>query len=126
MNSLADEIVRTMNGEAEYNDYCCEDEDIGRANYTLNFGLQKCIEINNQKIILCLEPAMVYRAKDIKDIWFITSSGEGDDYKEVIYALTTFKGIEEIYSKGLDEIYKYVVAGRFGCYDGNWINLKEI
>ena len=33
MDSLADEIVNTVNGEAEYNDYYCEDEDVGNAKF---------------------------------------------------------------------------------------------
>ena len=82
MDSLADEIVNTVNGKAEYNDYYCEDEDVGNAKFTLSFGLQRTIEINGQKIILCLEPAMIYRAKQIEDIWFATSAGENDNYKE--------------------------------------------
>ena len=121
MDSLADEIVNTVNGEAEYNDYYCKDEDVGNAKFTMSFGLQRTIEINNQKIILCLEPAMIYRAKQIEDIWFATSVGEGDNYKEAVYALTSFIKSKDIYAAGLDEVYKCIVAGRFGCYDGSWI-----
>lgn len=125
MNSLADEIINTVNGEADYNDYYCEDEDIGKAKYTMCFGLQRVIEINNQKIILCLEPAMIYRAKQIEDIWFATSAGSGDDYKEAVYPMTSFIGSKDIYAEGLDKVYKFIVSGRFGCYDGNWVNLTE-
>ena len=121
MDSLADEIVNTVNGEAEYNDYYCETEDIGSAQFTLSFGLQRVIEINTQKIILCLEPAMIYRAKQIEDIWFATSTDDGDKYKEAVYALTSFIKSKDIYARGLDEVYKCIVAGRFGCYDGSWI-----
>ena len=121
MDSLADEIVKTVNGEAEYNDYYCEDEDVGNAKFTMSFGLQRTIEINDQKIILCLEPAMIYRAKHIEDIWFATSTGEGDNYKAAVYALTSFIKSKDIYTAGLDEVYKCIVAGRFGCYDGSWI-----
>lgn len=121
MNSLADEIINTVNGEAGYNDYFCADEDVGKAKFTLCFGLQRVIEINDQKIILCLEPAMIYRSKQIEDIWFATSAGEGDDYKEAVYALTAFIRSRDLYAEGLDNVYKAVVAGRFGCYDGSWI-----
>ena len=125
MTILADEILKTVNGYAEYNDYFCDDEDIGKANYTLYFGLQRVIEINDQKIILCLEPAMIYRAKNIEDIWFATSAGEGDTYKEAVYSLDAFIGSKDIYAEGLDKVYKFIVSGRFGCYDGNWVNLTE-
>ena len=119
------EILKTVNGYAEYNDYFCDDEDIGKANYTLYFGLQRVIEINDQKIILCLEPAMIYRATSIEDIWFATSAGEGDTYKEAVYSLDAFIGSKAIYAEGLDKVYKFIVSGRFGCYDGNWVTLTE-
>lgn len=121
MCSLAEEIVNTINGNAEYNDYDCDEEDVGKAKYELNFGLQKVIHINGQKIILCLEPAMIYRAKHIRDIWFADWIGKDDDYLESIYPLTIFKGSNEVWESGLDEVYKMVVGGRYGCYDGSWI-----
>lgn len=125
MNSLGDEIVNTVNGEADYNDYYCEDEDVGKARYTMCFGLQRVIEINEQKIILCLEPAMIYRATQIEDIWFATSAGEGTEYKEAVYPMTAFIGGQTVYAEGLDKVYKFIVSGRYGCYDGNWVNIAE-
>lgn len=125
MSSLAEEIVNTINGKAEYNDYNCDAEDVGKAKYELNFGLQKVIDINGQKIILCLEPAMVYRAKHIKDIWFADWVGKDGDYKESIYPMTIFKGSREVWDSGLDEVYKTIVGGRYGCYDGSWIALTS-
>lgn len=125
MSTLADEILKTVNGEANYNDYFCDDADIGNAKYTLYFGLQRVIEINDQKIILCLEPAMIYRATSIEDIWFATSAGEGETYKEAVYPLNAFIGSKAIYAEGLDKVYKFIVSGRFGCYDGNWVTLTE-
>ena len=123
MKSLAEEIINTINGEAEYNDYDCDEEDVGKAKYELNFGLQKVIDINGQKIILCLEPAMIYKAKSIKDIWFIDWVGNKEDYKEQIYPMTIFKGSHEVWDKGMDEVYKTIVNGRYGCYDGKWVVL---
>ena len=125
MTSIADEIINTVNGKADYNDYYCEDDDIGRAKYTMYFGLQRVIEINDQKIILCLEPAMIYRATQIEDVWFATSAGKDEDYKEAVYPMTVFIGSRAIWDSGLDTVYKYIVSGRYGCYDGNWINLEE-
>lgn len=123
MKSLAEEIINTINGGAEYNDYDCDEEDVGKAKYELNFGLQKVIDINGQKIILCLEPAMIYKAKSIKDIWFIDWVGDEEDYKEQIYPMTIFKGSHEVWDKGMDEVYKTIVNGRYGCYDGKWVVL---
>ena len=126
MDSLADEIVNTINGRAEYNDYWCDDEDIGKAKYEMCFGLQRAIDINGQKIILCLEPAMVYRAKKIEDIWFYDWIGEGDSYKESVYPMNVFIGSHDVWNEGLDKVYKMIVAGRYGCYDGKWTKLGEV
>lgn len=123
MDSLAKEIINTINGKAEYNDYDCDDEDIGKARYELNFGLQKVIDINGQKIILCLEPAMIYKAKQIRDIWFVDCFGTDDNYKESIYPMTVFKGSHEVWDSGLDTVYKTIVSGRYGCYNGYWTNV---
>ena len=41
MDSLAKEILNTVNGEAEYNNYDCDDEDVGNARMWLSFGLQR-------------------------------------------------------------------------------------
>lgn len=125
MHSLAEEIFNTINGNAEYNDYDCDEEDIGKAKYELNFGLQKVIDINGQKIILCLEPAVIYRAKHIRDIWFADWIGKDDDYKKSVYPMTIFKGSNEVWDSGLDKVYKMVVGGRYGCYDGSWITLTS-
>lgn len=42
MDSLAEEILNTVNSKAEYNDYDCDDEDVGQAKMWLSFGLQVC------------------------------------------------------------------------------------
>lgn len=123
MESLAEEIINTINGDAEYNDYDCDEEDIGAAKYELNFGLQKKIDINGQKITLCLEPAMIYKAKHFRDIWFIDWSRTGENYKESIYPMAIFKGSREVWDEGLDSVYKMIVHGRYGCYNGSWTNL---
>lgn len=125
MDSLAEEIVNTINGNAEYNDYDCDVEDVGKAKYELRFGLQRVIDISGQKIILCLEPAMIYRAKQIKDIWFADWVGKDNNYKESVYPMTIFKGSREVWDSGLDEVYKTILSGRYGCYDGSWITLTS-
>ena len=125
MDSLAKEIVNTINGKAEYNDYDCDEEDVGKAEYELNFGLQKAIDVNGQKIILCLEPAMIYKAKQIKDIWFADCVEKDGDHKEFVYPMTIFKGSNEIWDRGLNEVYKTIVGGRYGCYDGSWVALTS-
>jgi hypothetical protein len=126
MDSLADEIINTINGKAEYNDYWCEDDDVGKAKYEMCFGLQRTINVGTQKIILCLEPAMIYRAKKIEDIWFCDCIGEGDSYKESIYPMSVFIGSHDVFNEGLDKVYKMIVFGRYGCYDGRtWTKLGD-
>lgn len=127
MDSFTKEIIRTINGEVEYNNYDCDDEDIGQAKIILSFWLQRIIDINGQKVTLALEPAIVYKAKDINDIWFINWSGgaAGTTYKEFIYPMTIFKGSKEVWDSGLDEVYKTICNGRYGTYNGKWVDLDS-
>lgn len=69
MDTLAKEIINTVNGKAEYNDYYCVDEDEGKTKLDLCFGLQRIIDINGQKITIGLEPAIIYKANKPEDIW---------------------------------------------------------
>ena len=71
MNSLAEEIINTVNGEAEYNDYLCDDQDVSKARMELRFGLQCLIDINGQKITLGLEPSIIYKANKPEDVWLL-------------------------------------------------------
>lgn len=120
MEALAKEIIRTVNGRAEHNDYDCDDEDVRKAKYTINFFLQKVIDINGQTITLCLEPAMVYKAKSIRDIWFFDRNWPSR-HADQIYPMTVFKGAEEVWERGLDAVYNTIVIGRYGGYTGEWI-----
>lgn len=121
MNSLAKEIINTVNGEAEYNDYWCDDQDVGKAKIELHFGLQCLIDINGQKITLSLEPSIIYKANKPEDIWLFDINGYN---KEVIYPMLIFKGSNQIWENGKDEVYKTICNGQFGCYDGKFLNLK--
>lgn len=49
---------------------------------------------------------------------------KGESYKESIYPITIFKGSQEKWNEGLDEVYKYIVNGRHSCYDGKGVNLN--
>lgn len=127
MDSFTKEILNTVNGDAEYNNYDCDDEDIGQAKLVLSFGLQRIIDINGQKITLALEPAIIYKARDIQDIWFIDwSRGAAETiYEEFIYPMTIFKGSKEVWDSGLDDVYKTICNGRYGTYTGKWVDLEE-
>lgn len=123
MDSLAKEILDTVNGNAEYNAYDCDDKDIGNAKMWLSFGLQRVIDINGQRITLSLEPAIIYKANDIEDIWLFCYS-ETDEietlppYQEYSYPVCIFKGSRKVWEDGKDEVYKMICNGRYGTYDG--------
>ena len=128
MDSLAKEILNTVNGKVEYNDYDCDDEDVGKAKMWLQFGLQRVIDINGQKITLALEPAIIYKANDIKDIWLFDYQGTDEietlpPYEEFIYPMCIFKGSRKVWEDGKDEVYKMICNGRYGAYNGEWVDL---
>lgn len=125
MHKLAAEIVYTINGEMEFNDYDCDDEDVGKARIESSFGLRAVVKINEQKITLCLEPAMIYKAEQIEDIWFYDCQKGDSYYREQIYPLTIFQGSHDVWDEGKDKVYEMIVSGRYGTYDGNWIDFKE-
>lgn len=128
MDSLAKEIFNTVNGNAEYNVYDCDDEDIGNAKMMLSFGLQRVIDIKGQRITLSLEPAIIYKADNIDDVWLFDWNGNDElgvcAYQEFIYPLGIFKGSHEVWKGGKDELYKMICNGRYGTYDGKWIDLS--
>ena len=128
MDSLAKEIINTINGNAEYNDYDCDREDIGKAKMWLSFGLQRIIDINGQRITLALEPSIIYKANSIDDIWFFECCGTDTietlpPYEESIYPMSIYKDSEKVWNNGKDEVYKMICNGRYGGYDGSWIDL---
>lgn len=118
MDTLAKEIIATINDETENNQLDCDDEDVGNAKMWMCFGLQRIIDVNGQRITLALEPSIIYKANSIDDIWLFNSIDE-----EFVYPITIFKGSEEIWNKGKDELYKSICAGNFGTYDGCWVDL---
>lgn len=126
-NSLTKEICDTINGNAEYNEYDCDDADVGKAKVTFRFGLQSIIDINGQKITLALEPSIIYKATKKDDIWFAGWSGgfAGTTYEEFIYPIGVFKGSHDVWEKGLDEVYEMICSGRYGVYDGKWFHPRN-
>lgn len=128
MDTLTEEIINTINGKAEYNDYWCDDEDIGKAKLDLCFGLQRVIDINGQKITIGLEPAIIYKANKAEDIWLFDYRGCDDieslpKYEEFIYPMLIFKGSEKTWEDGKDAVYQTICNGRYGCYNGKWVDL---
>ena len=128
MDTLAKEILDTVNGKAEHNDYWCDDEDVGQAKYDLVFGLQRIIDINGQKITLSIEPSIIYKANKPEDIWLFDWKGKGQTsspYQEFIYPMLIFKGSRQLWKDNRDSIYKAICCGRYGCYDGKWVNTYQ-
>ena len=128
MCTLSDEIFNTINGNAEYNDYYCNAEDFGKAKYDLRFGLQQVIDINGQKITIGLEPSIVYKANNPEDIWLFDYRGCDEieslpKYEEFIYPILIFKGSRKTWEDGKDAVYQTICNGRYGCYNGKWIDL---
>ena len=127
MDSLAKEILDTVNGNAEHNNYDCDENDIGNAKMWLSFGLQRVIDINGQRITLALEPSIIYKADCVEDIWLFCYQGTDEietlpPYKEYIYPVCIFKGSHKVWEDGKDEMYKMICNGR---YDGKWVDLHE-
>lgn len=122
MDYLTKEILNTVNGKAEYNDYDCDDEDIGNAKIWLSFGLQRIIDINGQRITLALEPSIIYKADNIEDIWMFDCNKTDELYEGFIYPVCIFKGTYKIWKDSKDKMYKMICGGRYGTYDGKWIN----
>ena len=121
MFKVANEVMDTMHGRAEHNNYCCEDDDTNVAKVVFSYGLQRVIDINGQRITFALEPAMIYRAKQLEDVWFL----DEENGKFIVYPMSAFKGSCQTWEAGLDAVYAMVCGGRYGAYDGNWVQLDR-
>ena len=98
----------------------------------LSFGLQRIIDINGQRITLSLEPAIMYKADNLEDIWLFDCVGvningeKTSKYQEFIYPACIFKGSHDVWEIGKDELYKTICDGRYGTYDGKWVDVRSI
>ena len=102
--TLNDEILNTINGTAEYNDYACDESDVGTGQVVMLGGLQRMLSIGDQTITMGIEPALVYKAKNVEDIWFADTIITDDKEKILIYPMTHFKGHKDVWSEGLDSV----------------------
>ena len=84
----------------------------------INFSSITIFNLYNQKITLSIEPSIIYKAKNVKDIHFVDVDCKN---KYMVYAMTNFEDSEEIFNKGLDEVCKTIIGGRYGCYNGSWV-----
>lgn len=99
-------------------------------NYRLMNSLSNEIldTVNGQRITLALEPAIIYKANDINDIWLFCYKGTDEIeplpvYEEYIYPVIVYKGSYKMWQDGKDEMYKMICNGRYGTYDGQWVDL---
>lgn len=123
MDTLAKEILDTINGNAEYNDYWCNEEDVGKGYMALAFGLQRVIKIGDQTITIGLEPSLVYKVNNPEDVWLFSCVSEDtpSKYKGYIYPFLAFKGSRRLWEDGKEAVYRNLCNGRYGCYDEKWI-----
>lgn len=120
MDFIANEILNTINLKVEHNKYSCDVSDVENAKMELAFGLQRVIDINGQKITLALEPSIIYKSTSVQDIWFIWFIDYENYNKFAIYALSMFKDCDKDY-ENLDVLYKNIINGQYGCFDGKWV-----
>lgn len=121
VNNGQQEIVATVNGKIEGNFYAFYEDKPEKAVYGTNMFLQTIIEIGDQKIYLCLEPAMVYKAKQIEDIWLLDKKKAEDGYLYTLIPFRFYKNAKNLWEKGLDYVYRNIHLGRYGGYSGEWI-----
>lgn len=118
---LAQEIMATVNGKIEGNFYGFYDDKPEKAVYGTNMFLQTVIEIGDQKIYLSLEPAMVYKAKQIEDIWLLDEKKAEDGHLYTLIPFRFYKNAKNLWEKGFDYVYRNIHLGRYGGYSGEWI-----
>lgn len=78
---------------------------------------------DEQTITLTIEAPFVYTAKDIMDIWFAATDKKN---KISVYPMLIFKGCHDIWDGGLDKVYNYVTQGRYGGYEGYWMDKESL
>jgi hypothetical protein len=67
--------------------------------------------VGKQRIIVTVEPTSVLLMNHPYDLWFF----EDDEF----YSFSDFKGYKEIWKEdGSFGVYKNIVSGRYGCYEG--------
>lgn len=70
---------------------------------------------NEQRFVFTTEAPFVLQCNNPYDLWFCDTNNENEIQ---LYSLVGFKGYKEAWSNGVDNIYKNVINGRYGCYEG--------
>lgn len=70
---------------------------------------------DEQKFIFTTEAPFVLQCNNPYDLWFCDTNNE-DEIQA--YSFVEFKDYESIWNKGIETVYKWLINGRFGCYEG--------
>lgn len=70
---------------------------------------------NEQKFVFTTEAPFILQCTDSYDLWFCDTNKEGEIQ---LYSFVEFKGYKEAWDKGIYVVYKEVINGRYGCYEG--------
>lgn len=122
-NKLYSEFGKIWTGKCEEegtNIYCnsLDDTDRGIPQLTkvhISYLPTTIVEIDGeQTITFTVELPHILQAKIAEDIWLAV---ENADETISVYPMTIFKGYQDIWKKGIYEVYKYIAAGRYGgCF----------
>lgn len=107
--TLSHDIVDTIKGKKEYNSYICDDKDISDINFTTQLQPFYEITAHKQTIKICLEAAMIFTTKHIKDIWFAEMTKEGIS----LFPLYFFKHARKNWVNNKNYLYTQIMDGRF-------------
>lgn len=125
-NFLANAIIEICEGKHKKSgyDYCAEPED--KLELQVGISYLPTTELfvdNEQKIVLTMEAPYILTAQSASDIWFAQRT---KDAKISLYPMRIFQGYEEKWNEGVEAVYKYIIAGRYGDYTYGKIVDEEI
>lgn len=117
---LYNEIVSICTGKYADNDdviYDVEPFEEPKLTNSISYYPTSILEIDHtQRIILTVEAPFILTATDKLDIWFAVRTMNN---VVSIYPFKVFKGHQEDWDKGVYEVYKNVIWGRFSPYSYN-------
>ena len=70
---------------------------------------------NEQKFIVTTEAPFILKCNNPYDLWFCDMNNKNEIQ---LWSFVEFKEYKQIWDKGIEEVYKEVINGRFGCYEG--------
>lgn len=122
-SKIYSEFVEICTGKCEKdgtNIYCNSTDNVDRGipqltKTHISFLPTTIVEIDNeQRITFTVELPHILQAKTAEDIWLAVEN----DYGTIsIYPITLFKGYEDVWKKGIYEVYKTIAYGRYGgCF----------